>query len=67
MDKAASTDLSAEIAETTKICETKAKARMEDEKVPTALPRPEPPVVRTPKDNGTEGEPVPHRLRNRWQ
>ena len=33
----------------------------------TALPRPEPPVVGTPKDNGAEVEPVPHRLRNRWQ
>ena len=35
--------------------------------MPTAFPRPEPPVVGTPKDNAAKVEPVPHWLRNRWQ
>ena len=35
--------------------------------MPTALPRPDPPVVGMPKGNGAEVETDPHRLRKRWQ
>ena len=65
-DKAASIEPSAVIVEPT-IPETKAKARMKEEKVPTAPLRREPRVVGTPKDDAAKVEQVSHRLRNRWQ